>query len=413
MDFLCRLKWVFQTHRKQVSLFKHDRQTTTDLTTSFRQKSDKLVYGSLDLLAPEWTVVKRALCRWCSHWFPSHASSRACCRWRTPGWRFQWSLRSGSCRWRWAHNLWEDCCRPMCLTPHSRKCTGYFSPNQPTWKMKMKIRRMKKNMRETVKSAKWRVEERSEQPLRMKHGWRDADNHLEPMSCATLKWVRETLENVTCEGVLFTNGTWSMLIRSRLVFVVGNCFCMFGWVFADRFLRSSLTYLVLLFWFGEEWNTSITKWQRSRAGIPSMREPASREMISASVEKCETEVCFLNIQLVGANVWLPKMHKSRLMLILSHQSLLQNQNLEIILFCTVVLCFPHSNIAGTHLCDECTRSNASSVCHKLSSIWLEHEQICSKTTKISGLPIRAKYKHFRTICEQTVDNSPTDSFSSS
>ena len=30
-----------------------DRQTTTDLTTSFRQESDKLVYGPLDLLAPE------------------------------------------------------------------------------------------------------------------------------------------------------------------------------------------------------------------------------------------------------------------------------------------------------------------------------------------------------------------------
>ena len=37
----------------------------------------------------------------------------------------------------------------------------YFSPNQPTWKMKMKmkIRRMKGKMRETVKSAIWRVEE--------------------------------------------------------------------------------------------------------------------------------------------------------------------------------------------------------------------------------------------------------------
>ena len=33
--------------------------------------------------------------------------------------------------------------------------------------------------------------------------------------------------------------------------------------------------------------------------------------------------------------------------------------------------------------------------------------------KISGLPIRAKYKHFRTICEQTFDNSPTDPISSS
>ena len=41
-----------------------------------------------------------------------------------------------------------------------------------------------------------------------------------------------------------------------------------------------------------------------RAGILSMRE-----MISASVELCETEVCFLHIQLIGTNVCLPKMHR--------------------------------------------------------------------------------------------------------
>ena len=32
---------------------------------------------------------------------------------------------------------------------------------------------------------------------------------------------------------------------------------------------------------------------------------------------------------------------------------------------------------------------------------------------MSGLPIRAKYRHFRTICEQTFDNSPTNPNSSS
>ena len=32
---------------------------------------------------------------------------------------------------------------------------------------------------------------------------------------------------------------------------------------------------------------------------------------------------------------------------------------------------------------------------------------------ISGLPIRAKYKHFRTIWEHTFDKSPTDFNSSS
>ena len=43
-----------------------------------------------------------------------------------------------------------------------------------------------------------------------------------------------------------------MLARSGLVFVVGTSFRMFGCVFADRFLRGSLTSLVLLVWFGEE-----------------------------------------------------------------------------------------------------------------------------------------------------------------
>ena len=46
--------------------------------------------------------------------------------------------------------------------------------------------------------------------------------------------------------------------------------------------------------------------------INQVREyhPASilhpKEMISDSVELCETEVCFLHIQLIGTNVWLPK-----------------------------------------------------------------------------------------------------------
>ena len=45
MDFLWRLQWVIQTHQKQVSLFLHDRQTTTDLTKNFLQGSGKLVFG--------------------------------------------------------------------------------------------------------------------------------------------------------------------------------------------------------------------------------------------------------------------------------------------------------------------------------------------------------------------------------
>ena len=39
-----------------------------------------------------------------------------------------------------------------------------------------------------------------------------------------------------------------------------------------------------------------------------MRKAASRQIISASVELCETEVCFLHIQWTGTNVWPTKMH---------------------------------------------------------------------------------------------------------
>ena len=164
-----------------------------------------------------------------------------------------------------------------------------------------------------------------------------------------------------------------MLIRSRLVFVVGICFRMFGSGFADRFLRGSLTSLVLLVWFGEEWNTSVTKSQTSRAGNASMRDPASRQIAPASVDLC-------------ANLYAPmlgfrKCTEFYLMSTSSPQGLLQNQSVEIILVCIVVLCSPHNNIACIHMCDEYKISNAPNVCHKLLSISFPHEQVCSQTMK--------------------------------
>ena len=102
---------------------------------------------------------------------------------------------------------------------------------------------------------------------------------------------------------------WSTLFRSRLTCLVGFWFFMWSVVFRDRFPCDSWP-LDLLIWFGGEWNTPITKSQRWSAGSPSMRKPASRETSSASVKLCEIDVCFLRIQLVGKNVWLPKMHKS-------------------------------------------------------------------------------------------------------
>ena len=114
--------------------------------------------------------------------------------------------------------------------------------------------------------------------------------------------------NIALESEFFVlDGMWSMFIGMTLG-LVGMVLCMFDLTAADRFPRGSPLGPSVL--FGAEWNTSITKSQRVRAGIPSMRQAASREMISASVELCDTEVCFLHIQLIRTNVWLPKLLKT-------------------------------------------------------------------------------------------------------
>ena len=56
-------------------------------------------------------------------------------------------------------------------------------------------------------------------------------------------------------------------------------------------------------------NTSKTRSQRSRAGIPSMRRPASKETTSDSTILCDAEVCFLHIQLMGTTVRLLKIQQ--------------------------------------------------------------------------------------------------------
>ena len=76
-------------------------------------------------------------------------------------------------------------------------------------------------------------------------------------------------------------------------------------------------------------NTSSTMSQRSRAGS---RNAASRETISDSVELCETEVCFLHIQLTRTDVLLP------MRFISSHQGRQQSLSLGTIPVCNAVPC---------------------------------------------------------------------------
>ena len=100
-----------------------------------------------------------------------------------------------------------------------------------------------------------------------------------------------------------------------------------------------------------------------------MRKPASNEIFSASVELCETEVCFLPIQLLARTCDFRTRIRVHLILILSLLDLWQNQCPERVQICIVVPCFPLDNIVGDHLCDECQLSNVLSVCHMLWSTW--------------------------------------------
>ena len=48
--------------------------------------------------------------------------------------------------------------------------------------------------------------------------------------------------------------------------------------------------------------TETIRSHNSRASKPSNLNPVSKEIISDSVELCETAVCFLHIKLIGTNV---------------------------------------------------------------------------------------------------------------
>ena len=112
--------------------------------------------------------------------------------------------------------------------------------------------------------------------------------------------------------------------------------------------------------------TATIRSHKSSAVIPSNLNPASKEMISHSVELCETEVCFLHIQLIGTIVY---GFRKRIMFsqkrMLSPQDLLQIRSLETVPACIALQYYPHNNTVCFHMCDECKISIDSGVCHRL------------------------------------------------
>ena len=152
--------------------------------------------------------------------------------------------------------------------------------------------------------------------------------------------------------------------------------------------------------------TETIRSHNSRAAKPSKLSPVSKEMISDSVELCETAVCFLHIQLIGTNVWRPKMHSvSPEVDFESSRSPAKSESWNNpSLHCLAVLptwqycLYPH--VWWMYEINRFRRLSQALVHFVIDRASLF-------TDRISGRPIRAKYKHFRTIWEHTCDNSPT------
>ena len=140
----------------------------------------------------------------------------------------------------------------------------------------------------------------------------------------------------------------------------------------------------------------------------SLPDPLQNQNLEI-IQACIVVLCFPHSNVVRTFDF-RKCKEFLLKLTSSLQGLLQNQNVEnIILICIVVLCFPHAMLfeftCVMNVRDQTRQAFVTRFCHFVTaraSLFTDH--------KISSLPISAKYEHFRTICEQTADNSPTDPF---
>ena len=131
-------------------------------------------------------------------------------------------------------------------------------------------------------------------------------------------------------------------------------------------------------------------------------------MISDSDELCETEVCFLHIQLIGTYVWLPKTHNVPPEVNFeSSTSPAKSESWNSpSLHCLAVLPTWHyclySHVWWTYEINRFRRLSQASVHFVIDRASLFTDR------RISGRPILAKYKHFRTIWERAFDNFPSD-----
>ena len=120
-------------------------------------------------------------------------------------------------------------------------------------------------------------------------------------------------------------------------------------------------------------------------------------------------VCFLHIQLIRTYVRLPKIHKippevDFWILKIPQQSL----SLGTIPIENAAPNYPHDNVVGSHLCDECMKSNGPSVRHMLLSIQWLIEQVCWPTTEclvFQFVPRASMSRQFANFWQFSTDSS--------
>ena len=154
-------------------------------------------------------------------------------------------------------------------------------------------------------------------------------------------------EDLTIEGIKST--------LSKLLITLWDCLRFWIVWGGERTSRLFIyrSHCSLWLWYVFPWRIATIRSKKSSAGFPSILDPASKEMISDSVELCETEVCFLHIQLTGTNVWLPKTHYVPPDVDFDLQDLPQNRSLETVPACIVWQYYPHDNTVCIHTYDEC------------------------------------------------------------
>ena len=142
--------------------------------------------------------------------------------------------------------------------------------------------------------------------------------------------------------------------------------------------------------------TETIRSHNSRASKPSNLSPVSRQIISDSVELWETDVCFLHIQLIGTNVWLPKtlyvppdvdFESSRSP---AKSESWNSPNLHCLAVCPTWQYCLYSLVWWKSEINRFMRLSQALVHFVLDRASLSTDH------KISGRPFLARYKHFRT-----------------